>query len=458
MKPTSVSALLPGLVGFFAATGLAAVLPQDARLLAQALEGPLRLKPPVRNNSTVGSINGQGIGPSCPQMYLSSGNGNKLLQLAGQFSNLPIFQTVEGASEDCLTINVQRPAGTSATSKLPVLYWIFGGGFELGTNAMYDVVSLLAQGVKIGEPFVFVAVNYRTGGFGFLGGKEIKADGASNRRRVGLEWVADNIAAFGGDPARVTIWGESAGSVSVFDQMALYDGDNTYKGQPLFRAGIMDSGSVQGKYADVPFIIGDQEDEGTFFAVLLDGLSTTDKIVAYLSKYYFSSASSAQLTAFVDTYSSFIWDGSPFNTGIFNELWPGFKRVAAILGDMTFTLARRALLQIGADVKPATPSWSYLASYNYGFPVLGTFHATDILQTFYGILPNYASAAIQTYYINFLYNADPNQGAPVSMQWPQWSKSKQIVQFYSLFGKAIDDDFRQDSYEYLYNNIDIVKI
>ncbi|CAK7568643.1 MAG: hypothetical protein SEPTF4163_006640 [Sporothrix epigloea] len=509
---------------------------------AQAPVGSLRLKPPVRNNGTVGNIDGQGIGPSCPQMYVSSGSSNQILQLVGEFANLPLFQTVTGASEDCLTLNVQRPAGTASSSKLPVLFWMFGGGFEFGTNAFYDGVSLLTQGININQPFIFVAVNYRTGGFGFLGGKEIKADGAANLglldQRASLEWVADNIAAFGGDPAKVTIWGESAGAISVFDQMALFGGDNTYKGKPLFRGGIMDSGSVvpaepvdgakaqaiydsvvseagcsgqadtlaclrglpyekflaaansvpgifsynslalsylprpdgkvltdsphllakQGKFAAVPFIIGDQEDEGTLFAVLLAGLSTTDKIVDYLSEFYFFAATKAQLTTFVDTYSAMIWDGSPFNTGIFNELYPGFKRVAAILGDMTFTLARRVFMQIAANVHPTTPLWSYLASYNYGFPFLGTFHASDIVQTFYGILPNYASAAIQTYYINFLYTGDPNKGAPVTMQWPQWAPKKQMMQFYSQDAQVITDNFRQESSQFLLNNIDIFRV
>ncbi|CAK7270180.1 hypothetical protein SEPCBS57363_003972 [Sporothrix epigloea] len=509
---------------------------------AQAPIDSLRLKPPVRNNGTVGNINGQGIKSSCPQMYVSSGSSNQIFQLVGEFTNLPLFQTVTGASEDCLTLNVQRPTGTTSSSKLPVLFWMFGGGFEFGTNAFYDGVSLLTQGININQPFVFVAVNYRTGGFGFLGGKEIKADGAANLglldQRASLEWVADNIAAFGGDPAKVTIWGESAGSISVFDQMALFGGDITYKGKPLFRGGIMNSGSVvpaepvdgtkaqtiydsvvskagcsgqadtlaclrglpyetflgaansvpgifsynslalsylprpdgkvltdsphvlakQGKFAAVPFIIGDQEDEGTLFAILLAGLSTTDKIVDYLCKYYFFAATKAQLTAFVNTYSAMIWDGSPFNTGIFNELYPGFKRVAAILGDMTFTLARRVFLQIASNVHPTTPSWSYLASYYYGFPVLGTFHASDIVQTFYGILPNYASAAIQTYYINFLCTGDPNKGAPVAMQWPQWAPQEQMMQFHSQDAQVISDNFRQDSYQYLLENVDIFRI
>jgi carboxylesterase type B len=95
---------------------------------------------------------------------------------------------------------------------------------------------------------ILVAINYRLDAFGFLGGSEVLADGASNLglldQRMALEWVADNIAEFGGDPVAVTISGESAGGMSVFDQLALFDGNNTYKGQPLFRGAIMSSGSI----------------------------------------------------------------------------------------------------------------------------------------------------------------------------------------------------------------------
>lgn len=113
---------------------------------------------------------------------------------------------------------------------------------------MYDAGPLLTASIMAGKPYVFVAVNYRVGGFGFMPGKEILKDGASNLglldQRMGLEWVADNIDAFGGDPDKVTIWGESAGAISVLDQMALYDGNNVYKGKPLFRGAIMNSGSI----------------------------------------------------------------------------------------------------------------------------------------------------------------------------------------------------------------------
>lgn len=74
---------------------------------------------------------------------------------------------------------------------------------------MYDGTSIVADSVAQGKPVIFVAVNYRVGGFGFLPGKEILADGSANLglldQRLGLQWVADNIAAFGGDPDKVGV-------------------------------------------------------------------------------------------------------------------------------------------------------------------------------------------------------------------------------------------------------------
>lgn len=314
--------------------------------------GALRLKPPQALSSPLGTVVATGTPKSCPQMYFSSDVSSSLsTAVLALLLETPLFQTLSNAGEDCLTINVQRPAGTTASSKLPVLFWIFGGGFELGSTQIYDGTGLVQEAVSNGQPIIFVAVNYRVGGFGFMPGKEILADGSSNLglldQRLGLQWVADNIAAFGGDPDKVTIWGESAGSISVLDQMALYDGNNKYKGKALFRGAIMNSGSIvpaapvdcpkgqavydkvvktagcstaassldclraldyttflnaansvpgilsyssvalsylprpdgkvltdspdalitAGKYAAVPFIIGDQEDEGTIFAL-----------------------------------------------------------------------------------------------------------------------------------------------------------------------------------------------
>jgi carboxylesterase type B len=118
-----------------------------------------------------------------------------------------------------------------------VLFWIYGGCFEFGSTQPYAATKLILTSIAEGKPIVFVAVNYRLGGFGFLGESKLKAEGSSNlgllNQRAGLRWAADNVSKFGGDPNKVTIWGESAGSNSVFDQIALYSGNNLYNSKPF---------------------------------------------------------------------------------------------------------------------------------------------------------------------------------------------------------------------------------
>ncbi|KAM3558828.1 hypothetical protein ARSEF4850_004428 [Beauveria asiatica] len=113
------------------------------------------------------------------------------------------------------------------------------------TNAS-DAENFIKCAGRQSQQFIFVGVNYRVGGCGFLGGAEVLKDNSTNLglrdQRMDLEWVADNIAYFGGDPDRVTIWGQSAGSISVFDRMALYGGSANYSGKLLFRGAITNSG------------------------------------------------------------------------------------------------------------------------------------------------------------------------------------------------------------------------
>jgi para-nitrobenzyl esterase len=128
-----------------------------------------------------------------------------------------------GGSEDCLTLNVWVPA-KSAAAKLPVMVWIYGGGFVAGTTseARQDGTHLAQQAV------IVVSMNYRLGVFGFFVHPELAKESGRNAagnyglldQVAALHWVHDNIAAFGGDPGNVTIFGESAGSFSVSAQMA----------------------------------------------------------------------------------------------------------------------------------------------------------------------------------------------------------------------------------------------
>jgi carboxylesterase type B len=86
------------------------------------------------------------------------------VDILGTILDLPIFQTVTNADEDCLTININWPTGTTSSFKLLVLFWIFGGGFELGSTLMYDGASLVADSITQRMPIIFVGVNYRVGG------------------------------------------------------------------------------------------------------------------------------------------------------------------------------------------------------------------------------------------------------------------------------------------------------
>ena len=183
---------------------------------AQAPVGPLRLKPPQPITAPMGNFDATGNTAACPQFLLST-EINDILPTAvlGKVLDIPLFQKPLNESEDCLGINIFRPAGITPDAKLPVLVWIFGGGFVVGWNSWYDGVPWIEDSIALGEPVIMVTVNYRLGGFGYLPGKEVLADGSANLgqldQRLALKWIADNINDFGGDPSKVTIWGESAG-------------------------------------------------------------------------------------------------------------------------------------------------------------------------------------------------------------------------------------------------------
>jgi para-nitrobenzyl esterase len=143
-------------------------------------------------------------------------------------------------SEDCLYLNVWTGA-KSSTAKQPVVVWIYGGGFGSGGSAVpiYDGEATAKKGV------VFVSINYRVGPFGFFAHPELTKESGHNAsgnyglmdQLAGLQWVKQNIAAFGGDPSNVTIAGQSAGSMSVNCLVA------SPLGKGLFNKAIAESGA-----------------------------------------------------------------------------------------------------------------------------------------------------------------------------------------------------------------------
>ncbi|KAK0470485.1 Alpha/Beta hydrolase protein [Armillaria novae-zelandiae] len=146
-----------------------------------------------------------------------------------------------GASEDCLFINVNIPIGTDIADQLPVLIYFHGGGFQSGSSTGFPPNALFQSSA---EPFIYASLQYRLGQFGFLGGSRLKANGALNAglldQRAALRWLRKYISNFGGDPERVTIWGESAGAGSTMFQVIANGGDR----EGLFVAAMGDSPSM----------------------------------------------------------------------------------------------------------------------------------------------------------------------------------------------------------------------
>ncbi|ORY79761.1 Alpha/Beta hydrolase protein [Leucosporidium creatinivorum] len=180
---------------------------------AQPPTGALRFSQPVSLNSTwQGVKNATSFGPGCLD------------------------------SEDCLTINVVKPAGSS-TKELPVLFWIFGGGFAGGSAAdpAFNGSYIVQRSVQLGTPIIFVSINHRYGPLGLLASPEVKDSGLLNAgmldQRLALHWVQENIASFGGSHKKVTLWGHSSGGYSVHAQAAAYGG----RDDGLFRSLILDS-------------------------------------------------------------------------------------------------------------------------------------------------------------------------------------------------------------------------
>ncbi|KAA1472211.1 carotenoid ester lipase precursor [Dentipellis sp. KUC8613] len=209
--------------------------------------GDLRLSRPVKFPPYKGKYYATDFGYSCPQQAMtlpSRAGGNQELKDAVNKIVNGIYGMMTPENEDCLTINVIKPATAKPDAKLPVIVWIFGGGFEMGGTSTYGLTAqaLVERSIDLKQPAIYVSMNYRLSALGWLASKEIKDAKAGNLglwdQQLALKWIQEYIGKFGGDPTKVTIWGESAGAISVAMHMLANDGDP----QGLFRGAIMQSG------------------------------------------------------------------------------------------------------------------------------------------------------------------------------------------------------------------------
>jgi len=374
---------------------------------------------------------------------------------------------------------------------------------------------VIARSIALNQPIIFVSMNYRVSAWGFLASQEVKDAGVGNLglqdQRLAFQWIQKYVTNFGGDPTRVTIWGESAGAISVALQM-LTNGGNP---AGLFRGAFMQSGSptpvgditngqpdydalvqnagcagssdtldclrnvpaatlqtaidkspsifsnttlnlawqpradgvfltanpqqlvLQGSVANVPFVTGDNDDEGTLFTLPLLGITTNAQTQAYLQQNYLPTANASVIQQVSAAYPDDITQGSPFDTGLFNAITPQFKRLAAFQGDIAFQAPRRFFIGERASKQPI---FSFLNKRLKAVPILGTFHASDLLQTF-------GAGELQDYLIHFVNNLNPNSGS-ILPNWPQYSTtSKELLTLLDGLIPIVitSDTFRQNA-------------
>ncbi|KAF9464209.1 carotenoid ester lipase precursor [Collybia nuda] len=487
--------------------------------------GDLRFRLPQPNAPYTGSITATSFGPSCPQQAVNLPIPEGLAADAVDYIVNTIFNVIFPDDEDCLTVNVFKPASATPTSKLPVVAWIFGGGFELGSTSMYDGGVIVDRSIAIGSPVIYVSMNYRVTGFGFLSSKEVKEAGVGNLglqdQREALRWIQKYINTFGGDPTKVTIWGESAGAISVSLQMLANDGNT----EGLFRAGFMQSGSPipvgditngqkyydaivsqtgcsgasdtlsclrtvpyaklkaainqspgifayqaciiddmmnslilawlpradgvflsdnpqklvqQGKVANIPFITGDCDDEGTLFSLSTLNITTETELKTYVKNTFLPGVSDADINKLTSLYPQDITQGSPYDTGIFNALTPQFKRIASFQGDGVFQAPRRFFLEHRSGKQN---TWAFLSKRLKALPV----HASDILNV-------YGGGEMTDYLIRFATTLDPNGKS--GLQWPKYTTSspKLLTFLDGLIPQIITQDtYRKEGMAFLTN-------
>jgi para-nitrobenzyl esterase len=403
-----------------------------------------------------------------------------------------IFFRSPKADEDCLYLNVWTPAnlGKASSAKLPVLVYIYGGGFLAGASdePRYDGAAMASHGI------VVVTLNYRLGIFGFFAHPQLTAESAHASGNYGLldqaaalAWVKRNIAAFGGDPKRITIGGESAGSMSVSAMMV------SPLTRTLIAGAIGESGGALLPHRQLPLALAEkrgmdfaeslqvptlaqlraipadkllsvQDFQGAAWNADIDGyFLTEDPEATYVA------GKAAETPLLVGSNSqegadSYVLQDTPrtvgnFQGGLRNMYGAPGERLIQLYPAATDADVRRAATEFASDAFIAASTWNWFdhqrrtgwPTYYYyythvrpqptaytakGLPAYGALHSSEIEYALGNLdaNPAYAwsgddrkvSATMSAYWANFIKSGNPNGGdLPL---WPQASADATQIQ------------------------------
>ncbi|RDW91722.1 hypothetical protein BP5796_02887 [Coleophoma crateriformis] len=352
---------------------------------AQPPVGDLRFRAPVSLNSSFHGVKNATVYP--PECV---GYGS---------DNIPYVN-----SEDCLYINVVRPSGLAPETSLPVLFWIYGGNNEEGGSGdiRYNLTFLVDRGVQMGKPILAVSSNYRVSAWGFLGGKEALAGGATNAgfrdQRLALHWVRENIKAFGGDPDKVTIVGESAGAEGVGAQLLAYRG----RDDKLFRAAISESG---GPAIVAPLAVGslNSSSQQATYNTLVTNTSCASTFGTSRSLECLRKLPFAELNAALNISSSGL---TPFTPQIDNDFYATYPSDQLNNGEFV-----KVPYICGSNTNEGT-LFSTIVSYN-GSAIINTDAEFERAIQQVSNLSTNATRTLAKYYPN-----DPSIGIPSLAQYP----------------------------------------
>ncbi|PMD32509.1 alpha/beta-hydrolase [Hyaloscypha variabilis F] len=473
--------------------------------------GDLRFSKPVLPVGNSSNVNNGSVDVMCmqasPAWLLANLAESYNISLA-QFTE--IFDNLLGQTEACLALDVYVPEGifnNRIATKAPVVVWIHGGGFTSGSKvADSNPAGLIARStLNNSEGFVYVAINYRLGLYGWLGGDDLTPNLGLYDQAVALEWVQKYIELFGGDAARVTVMGESAGAASIFHQVTAYGGAQ----QASFRQAIMQS----------PAFTVAENMTTSYELTMVEATRQTGRTVstvADLAKLDSDTLKSInEAVVYNATDSGFVYGPSPDGTyvpalpqvllaeGKFNhdvQVMVGHNS-AELLGtthvnittqsDVSYYVQRlvpnisSATLNYILDVLyPATDYSSELvraaqigtdstigcstrdlglafnnSTYNYLFAIPPGYHAEDIPYTFFngntstlddGVAVNEAIAyALQDYLIGFAMTGDPNKSpAGATVQFPTYGSEAQVIAFTSAALVTRTDDMDKPQCEW----------